>query len=166
MVQHLPDPAQPTSGIPWWVLTVLFGVGEVFVLHIQVRREAQTVSLSEIPLVLGLFFSTPPDFVVGWLVGPLLVFVLHRRQPLIKVGYNLALLAAEACFSLAVFHLLAPDPVHARADGLARGVRRGHRGRLAVHHDHHRRHRAVRGRRRPARAAHRAGHRRRLVASR
>ncbi len=110
VVRQLPEPTA-TLRIPWWVLTVLFGVGEVFVLHIQVRREAQTVSLSEIPLVLGLFFSTPHDFVIGWLVGPLLVFVVHRRQPPIKVGYNLALLAAEACFSVTVFHLIAPDPI-------------------------------------------------------
>src|SRR5689334_12032575 len=45
--------------VTWWQLMIMFAVAELFVLHVQVRREAQTVSLSEIPLVLGLFFAAP-----------------------------------------------------------------------------------------------------------
>ena len=50
---------QPGGGpeIPWWVLAVLFGAVEVTVLHVQVRREAQTLSLSTVltDLVPGAF---------------------------------------------------------------------------------------------------------------
>jgi hypothetical protein len=40
------DPGRtPTGGsprIPWLVLAALFGLAEMFVLHVQIRREAQT----------------------------------------------------------------------------------------------------------------------------
>src|SRR5687767_3623719 len=45
--------------IPWWVLAVLFYLAEVFVVHIQFQRDAHSVSLGELPLVLGLFFAGP-----------------------------------------------------------------------------------------------------------
>jgi len=45
--------------LAWWALVPLFVVAEVVVVHVQVRREAQAVSLSEIPLVLALFLTTP-----------------------------------------------------------------------------------------------------------
>ena len=89
--------------VPWWVLAVMFGLVELFVLHVQVRREAQTVSICEIPLVLGLFFASPGALILGRLVGPALVFALHRRQVPIKLGYNLALLCANSVLALAVF---------------------------------------------------------------
>ena len=38
---------------PAWVLVVMFGATEAFVLHVQLRRETQAISLSEIPLVLA-----------------------------------------------------------------------------------------------------------------
>ena len=98
----------PVAGprVPWWMLTVLFALVEVTVLHVQVRREAQTVSLCEIPLVLGLFFTDPAGLLLARLVGPALVFVLVRRQPAFKCAYNLALLLANACLASLVFHAL------------------------------------------------------------
>src|SRR3954451_6994360 len=58
--------ARPTPfAIPAWMLLVMFGVAEIFVLHVQVRREAKTISLSEIALVLGLFYATTPAMVVA-----------------------------------------------------------------------------------------------------
>ena len=67
-----PDRA-PTPGpdIPWWFLVAAFAITEVWVLHVQVRREAQTMSLSEIPLVLGLLFAAPGIVIIGRLLGPL-----------------------------------------------------------------------------------------------
>ncbi|MDT7547143.1 MAG: hypothetical protein QOE99_3253, partial [Actinomycetota bacterium] len=53
------SPLLTTPALPWGVLIVLFAVAESSVLHIQLRREARTVSLSEIPLVLGLFLASP-----------------------------------------------------------------------------------------------------------
>ena len=38
------------------------------------------MSLSEIPFVLGLLFAAPGVVIIGRLLGPLAVFVAHRRQ--------------------------------------------------------------------------------------
>ncbi len=109
------DLARPAAGpdVPWWLLTVLFALVEVCVLHVQVRREAQTVSLCEIPMVLGLFFTDPAWLLAARLLGPALIFVLVRRQPLVKVLYNLALLSANACLALAVFSALHGSGINA-----------------------------------------------------
>src|SRR4051794_21240769 len=58
---HLTDPAYlPPVQIPWWGVALAFAATETFVLRIQARRETQTISFSEFPLVLGLFFATAP----------------------------------------------------------------------------------------------------------
>jgi len=102
---HLGQPAGPGRALtmPWWVLAAIFGEAEVYVLHIQDRREAQTVSLSEIGLVLGLFFANPADVVLGRLIGPLLVFMFYRRQTPLKVAFNVALFLADSCLAVVVF---------------------------------------------------------------
>jgi hypothetical protein len=43
--------------LPWWAVAVAFAVTETFVLHVPTRRETQTISFGELPLVLGLFFA-------------------------------------------------------------------------------------------------------------
>ena len=82
--QHSASPAGPT--VSWLLLAALFGIAEVCVLHVQMRGGARTVSLSEAPLVLGLFFTAPPDLVLARLIGPLVVFAIIRRQSLVKLG--------------------------------------------------------------------------------
>ena len=44
-LHSLPAPRQ----IPWWILIPLFCAAEVFVVHIQFRRDAHSFSLSERP---------------------------------------------------------------------------------------------------------------------
>jgi len=77
----------------WWSLAPLFLVAEICVLHLYFGRDAHTVSLSEIPLVLGLLFATPLDLVVAQVAGAAVALSLHRRQPLHKLAFNLANLA-------------------------------------------------------------------------
>ena len=71
LARLLPDTDPITSGwhsaATFVLLAVMFGLAEVYVLHVQVKREAQTVALSEIPLVLGLTFAAP-TLLVGALV--------------------------------------------------------------------------------------------------
>ncbi len=95
--------------IDWWVLALLFAVAEMYVVHLQVRSEAQTVSLSEIPLALGLFFASPAALLGGRLLGAMCVFVIYRRQRPLKVTYNLALTFAETAVALAAYRLVLGD---------------------------------------------------------
>ena len=62
-------PFLPTPTLPWWVLALAFAAAETSVLHIQRGREARSVSMSELPLVLGLFFASPVALLVGRVVG-------------------------------------------------------------------------------------------------
>ncbi len=95
--------------LPWYVLLALFAAVEASVLHVQVRREAQTVSMSEIPLVLGLFLADPAVVVIARVAGSLLVYAAYRRQAPLKLTFNVALAFAEVATGLAVFHLIAGD---------------------------------------------------------
>src|SRR3979409_1026352 len=74
VVLWLPAVAAPIS-LPWWLLALLFLAVEVFVVHIQFHREAHSFSLSEIPLVLGLYFASPPMLMLAMLVGSAVTLV-------------------------------------------------------------------------------------------
>ncbi|GAA0638554.1 hypothetical protein GCM10009547_48440 [Sporichthya brevicatena] len=101
----LENKAPGPTHLPWWAMVLMFAVAEMVVLHIQIRREAQTVSLSEIPLVVGLFMAGPEGLLVGRVVGSLLIFVFHRRQAPIKVAFNTALVFASGALALTIWSL-------------------------------------------------------------
>jgi len=105
--------------LPWWVLAGLFAATEVWVFHIQFGREAKSISISEIPLVLALFYSTPGELMLGKVVGPAVVVLLYRRQTALKSVLNLALFYANGAVALATFTLLAGGSHH---DGLREWV--------------------------------------------
>ena len=89
--------------IPWWSIAGLFLLAEVCVVHLQFRREAYSFSLSEIPLVLGLFFLSPAMLVVAQLVGSGAALAFHRRQSPLKLVFNLAHLSLEAILASLLF---------------------------------------------------------------
>jgi diguanylate cyclase (GGDEF)-like protein len=102
-------PPEAQVWLPWWAVALLVAACEAVVLHLQVRREAQAVSLSELAIVVALFFAAPAAMLVGRLVGSTAVFVGWRRQSGIKVLFNCALSLAETSVALLVFHALAGD---------------------------------------------------------
>ena len=95
--------------IHWSVLALGFAASEVFVIHYQFRRERYTFSLMELPLALGLFFSTWPALVAGRLIGGGLALLLHRRQRPMKLAFNLASFVLETSVVVALFRLLTGD---------------------------------------------------------
>jgi diguanylate cyclase (GGDEF)-like protein len=93
--------------LPWWVLAVGFAITEICVVHIHFRRSAHSLTLAEIPLVLGLLFGTPAEVIVGWVVGGgLLMLVAQRGRPTVQSVFNLAQFATTAGGAAAAFHLL------------------------------------------------------------
>ena len=71
------------AGLPevrWWIFAGLFAVTEACVVQLRLRREAFSLSLSEAPLVIGLFLATPSELLVGRVVGSAAVFLAYRRQ--------------------------------------------------------------------------------------
>jgi diguanylate cyclase (GGDEF)-like protein len=102
-------PPEAQVWLPWWAVAILVAACDAVVLHLQVRREAQLVSLSELAIVVALFLASPAAMLVGRLVGSAAVFVGWRRQSRIKVLFNCALSLAETSVALLVFHALAGD---------------------------------------------------------
>ncbi|MGD1052846.1 MAG: GGDEF domain-containing protein, partial [Candidatus Dormibacteria bacterium] len=110
-VARLPERPAPYA-IPWWLLAGIFCVAEICVVHVQFRREAQSFSLSEIPLVMGLFFDRPLSVVLAYLLGAAVALTLHRRQSRLKLAFNLSNFVLAAAVAVALFAWMAPhgDP--------------------------------------------------------
>jgi signal transduction histidine kinase len=89
--------------VPWWALAIGFALAEAVVVHLQFRREAHSFSLNEIPLVIAMFTVSPAGLVLAQLVGAAVSLGLRRRQPLMKLVFNLAQLALGAQVALLVF---------------------------------------------------------------
>jgi diguanylate cyclase (GGDEF)-like protein len=89
---------------PWWVLAVVFAATEVLVFRIRVRREEQSVSISELPLVIGLFTLSPLLLLLSRVVGSGAAFGLFRRTTPLKTSFNLALVGAGTVAAAATFH--------------------------------------------------------------
>ena len=93
--------------IPWWALLPAFVVAGVAVTHVTIGRQTHTVTLVEIPLVVGLMLASPAALIVARLVGSSVALVAHRRLPARKVAFNLALAYLETSAALAVYHAIA-----------------------------------------------------------
>ncbi len=96
----------PSRTIPAWVMVGLFYAGEVTVVHVKFKRNTQSFSMSEIPLVLGLFFVSPVTLLAAQLIGNAVALTLNRRQPPIKLVFNLAQFTLATGFAIAMFRLI------------------------------------------------------------
>ena len=100
------DPTSSVIRIPWWALLALFAVSEAAVVHFFFGGEAHSFSLSEVPLVLGLFFADPITVVAAYVAGATLALVILRRQRLVKATFNVASFALQASLATTVFYLI------------------------------------------------------------
>jgi diguanylate cyclase (GGDEF)-like protein len=95
----------------WYWLALGFYLAEVLVVHLQFRKQAHTLSLTEIGLTLGLLLGAPSQLLIGQLVGTLVALVVNRRRSqlrqLAKFAFNLAELPLCSGIALVVFRSLA-----------------------------------------------------------
>src|SRR5690606_25611286 len=100
----LAEHPKPTGDWPVGLLFfALFVTANSVVLMFEVRRQAFSVTLVEIPLLLGLYFLPPVTLILVRLLGSV-VAQLYRRVPLIKLCFNTAShVAAAALASVLVF---------------------------------------------------------------
>jgi len=110
VVRPLSAPPAPFR-VPLWALAVGFALAELATMHVEFRRDAHSVSLNELPLVLGLVFASPGELIAAELIGAGLALALHRRQAPLKLLFNLSHFAVEVCAALVVFHAV---PHHVR----------------------------------------------------
>jgi len=105
---HRPAPMVALPLAPWWLFAGLFAVAEACVVQLRLRRESFSLSLSEAPLVIGLFLAHPGELLLGRAVGSALVFVAHRRQRPIKAAFNTALVMAGTAVAITLVRVLLP----------------------------------------------------------
>lgn len=91
--------------LAWPVLAFGFVLAESKVIDIHFRRETHSLTLSELPAVIGLYFVDPQGYVFGVLAGALGALLL-LRQPRLKVFFNLSQYLLGAVLTIAVFRLL------------------------------------------------------------
>jgi diguanylate cyclase (GGDEF)-like protein len=90
--------------VGWIILAVGFGLAERFHVGIEVRREAHSLTFSEIPLTVGLLFADPSHLILGRIIGGTAGFALVRRAAPVKVVFNGGQHALEVGTVLLVFH--------------------------------------------------------------
>ena len=91
---------------PFWTPAAVFAAfiaAEATHLHIEFRRQNNSISLSEIPLVVGLFFVDPVTLLLVRLLAATTIAVVQHR-PLVKALFNLALFSAEVAVASLVFY--------------------------------------------------------------
>src|SRR4051812_2671214 len=106
------SPFTPHPPLRWtfllWatVLALTFWLVEIVPIHLEWAGQAYSMSLSETPLVLGLFFCPTPLFVLARVLGGGVALAASRKQPLNKLAFNIALQSLEASLALVIFKSL------------------------------------------------------------
>jgi diguanylate cyclase (GGDEF)-like protein len=96
------------SSLP--LLALLFLLGGLLVFHVEFRDAAHSFTLTEVPMVLGLFMVSPAQLIAARLVGEALALLLVPRQPWLKFTLNASLWWAECAVALAVMGLFGFPP--------------------------------------------------------
>ena len=88
-----PGPLQ----IPWPLIAAGFCLAELKVVDVHFRREQHSFSLSEFPIVIGLFFLEPSTYLVALLLGSGVALAIQSRgnHP-VKLAFNMADVGGEA----------------------------------------------------------------------
>src|SRR3984893_2825018 len=124
IVVDLPPPPASLQLVPWWALAILFFVSEIAVVHVQIRQEANTFSLNELPLIAGLYFTSPFGMVLAKALCAAVALAFHRKQPPLKLVFNVGKLSLEAAVAQVIFHWVVgqhtPLGIYGWPGGLAR----------------------------------------------
>ncbi|MEU4621880.1 EAL domain-containing protein [Actinoplanes sp. NPDC023801] len=92
----------------WFLaLLVMFALSEGFAIHVRVRRGGHAMSITEIPMVIGLTMLNPLLVVVARTAGATAGLAILRRQRGRKLAFNIAQISLQATVGIAVFGALA-----------------------------------------------------------
>jgi diguanylate cyclase (GGDEF)-like protein len=88
------------------VLAVGFAAAESFLIHLPLGRHAQSFSVAEVPLVVGLFIAAPWLVAVARVIGVGTALTRKRITPL-KIAFTLAQFAFETAVVAVTWHAVA-----------------------------------------------------------
>jgi signal transduction histidine kinase len=90
----------------WWLMLPIVYLGERLVVHSRSSRLIRSFSLSEMPIVIGLYFASPVDLLFSVALGNLLVLFAHRGQRGHRLAFNVAQFTLGAGLSILVFRAI------------------------------------------------------------
>lgn len=93
----------PNRLTPWWVVVALTVGGELMAVHVENRRSAHTVTVKELPMVVGLAVLGPVAYVTSQVVGAALGLLVDRRQSTLKLSFNLSKACLEGVIAVLVY---------------------------------------------------------------
>src|SRR5919106_1019464 len=99
LVRHLALEPPPVD-VPWGLVAACFAATERWVVHIHLRRSTHSLTLAELPLVIGLLFLGPTELVAAGLLGSTLAMLLDREIPSFKAFFNSAQFMLGTCAAL------------------------------------------------------------------
>jgi diguanylate cyclase (GGDEF)-like protein len=85
--------------LPFFGLVIAFGLAEATALHVEIRKESHSLSLSGIPMMFGLLYLSPVMLVAAYLLGSAPTMLWIRKSDLIKTTWNSCLFLAEAALA-------------------------------------------------------------------
>src|SRR3954449_53331 len=102
-----PLPGAPTAlNLPWVLWAAAFAAAEAFPVHVQVKKDSHSFSISDLVLAAGLVLTIPSHLVVAQVVGQAAALLLHRRQRGLKLAFNTALFAMTGSVATPVYSIL------------------------------------------------------------
>src|ERR687896_467940 len=99
LVRHLALEPPPVD-VPWGLVAAGFAAAERWAVHIHLRRSTHSLTLAELPLVIGLLFLGPTELVAAGLLGSTLAMLLDREIPSFKAFFNSAQFMLGTCAAL------------------------------------------------------------------
>ena len=108
VVRHLPPPHHDHHNVvvSLAVMTAVFVLTEIGVIHLYVREHAYSYSLAEMTLVVGMLFVSPHELIIARVVGGAVALIIFRRQRGIRLAFNLSIFAIEVCVALTVYRTI------------------------------------------------------------
>ncbi|MDQ1481380.1 MAG: hypothetical protein QOI44_2241, partial [Actinomycetota bacterium] len=110
-------PAISDTRVAWPLLALGFALADSFAVHVEVRDNAHSFTMNELPLMIGLFLCNADQLVLARVVGMVVALVVVRRQRPLKALFNLALSVLETAAALLVFLLVVNAVGHATGAG-------------------------------------------------
>ncbi len=92
--------------VTFWMLAPAFALGEIAVVHLRFRKNAHSFSMSEVPLIVGLFSALPLTLIAAQAIGSFLAFTLHRKQSAVRVAFNVAQGIVVTSTTIGIFRLV------------------------------------------------------------
>ncbi|MDH3730496.1 MAG: diguanylate cyclase, partial [Acidimicrobiia bacterium] len=89
--------------IRWWMLAPFVYLSELTVVHLRFQRHAHSFSMSDLPLVVGLFFVSPVELLIAQVVGNAAALALNRKQPPVKFAFNISQFSLQAGVAILIF---------------------------------------------------------------